>query len=103
MDKAKIDVIAKLSTPKCVKDIRSFLRRTEFYCRFIKDFNKIARSLTNFLAKGMPFNFDNGCLNSWENFKEELIFVPIISAMDWSKPFEIMYDASNLAIGTISG
>ena len=63
----------------------------------------IARSLTNFLAKGVPFNFDNGCLNAWENLKENLIFVPIISAMDWSKPFEIMYDASKFSIGTVSG
>jgi len=31
VDKAKIEVIAKLSMPKCVKDIRSFLGHASFY------------------------------------------------------------------------
>jgi len=40
--KVKIEVIAKLPTPKCIKDIRSFLGHAGFYRRLIKDFSKIA-------------------------------------------------------------
>ena len=90
VDKAKIDVIAKFPMPKCVKDIQSFLGHAGFYRRFIKDFSKIARPLTNLLAKDVSFTFNNGCLIAWENLKKELISAPIISAPDWSKPFEIM-------------
>ena len=90
MDKAKIDVIAKLSMPKYVKDIRSFLGHVRFYRRFIKNFSNIVRPLTNLLAKDMPFNFDNGSLITWEKLKKELISALIISAPDWSKSFEIM-------------
>jgi len=54
VDRAKIEVIAKLHVPKCVKDIRSFLGHTGSYRKFIKDFSKIARPLTNFLAKDIP-------------------------------------------------
>ena len=50
VDRAKIEVIAKLPIPKCVKDIRSFLGHAGFYQRFIKNFIKIARPLTNLLA-----------------------------------------------------
>ena len=63
VDKAKIKVIAKISPPKYIKDIRSFLGHAGFYRQFIKDFSKIARPLTNLLAKDVPFDFDNGCLN----------------------------------------
>jgi len=42
-------------------------------------------------------------MNSWENLKRELIYAPIISALDWSKPFEIMCDASDFAIGAVVG
>jgi len=42
VDKAKIEVIATLPVLKYIKDIWSFLEYTDFYCRFIKDFNKIA-------------------------------------------------------------
>ena len=42
-------------------------------------------------------------LKAWEKLKNELISAPIISAPDWSKPFEIMCDASDFAIGAILG
>jgi len=64
VDKAKIEVIAKLPPPKCIKDIWSFLGHAGFYRQFIKDFSKIARALTNLLAKDVPFDFDDGCFKS---------------------------------------
>jgi len=57
VDKAKIDVITKLPISKCVKDIRSFLGHVGFYRRFIKDFSKISRPLTNLLVNDVPFIF----------------------------------------------
>ena len=47
VDKPKIDLIANLPLPTCVKDIRPFLGHGRFYRRFIQDFNKIAKLLTN--------------------------------------------------------
>ena len=69
MDEVKIEAIAKLPIPKCMKDIRSFLGHADFYRRFIKDFSKIARPLTNLLAKDVSFTFDAECMNSWEKLK----------------------------------
>ena len=103
VDKVKIDVIAKLPIPKCVKDIRSFLRHARFYRRFIKDFSKIVRLLINLLAKDVPFIFDDRCLIVWEKLKMKLISAPIIFASDWSKQFEIMCDAFDFAIGAVLG
>jgi len=69
VDKVKIEVIAKLFVPKCVKHICSFLGHVDLYRRFIKDFSKIARRLTNLLAKDVPFIFDNECLTLGRNLK----------------------------------
>jgi len=96
-------VIPKLPEPKCIEDIRSFLGHAGFYRRFIKEFSKIARPLTNLLAKEVPFHFDDGCLKAWEKLKQELVSAPIISAPDWTKPFEVICDASNYAISTVLG
>ena len=51
----------------------------------------------------MPFDFDDGYFKSYEKLKQELISTPIMSAPDWTEPFEIMCDASNLTIGAVLG
>ena len=59
VDKAKIETIEKLSPPSPVKGIRSFLGHVGFYRRFIKDFSKVAKPLSNLLIQGVPFEFDD--------------------------------------------
>ncbi|GKB20834.1 reverse transcriptase domain-containing protein [Tanacetum coccineum] len=55
VDRAKVDVIAKLPHPTTVKGVRSFLGHTGFYRRFIQDFSKIARPMTHLLEKETPY------------------------------------------------
>ena len=55
VDKAKVKLISNSPTPKCVRDIRSFLGHAGFYRRFIKDFSAIAHPLCTLLAKDVPF------------------------------------------------
>jgi hypothetical protein len=55
VDKAKIEVMEKLPPPKDVKGVRSFLGHAGFYRRFIKDFSKIAKPLTNLLCNDTKF------------------------------------------------
>ena len=57
VDKAKVELISNLPTPKCVKDIQSFLGHAGLYRRFIKNFNAIARPLCSFLAKDVIFEW----------------------------------------------
>jgi len=73
VDKAKVEVMAKPSNSKCMKDIWSFLGHVGFYRKFIKDFSKISRPLTNLLAKDIPFDFNERCLIVWEKLKKEFI------------------------------
>ncbi|GJW28487.1 reverse transcriptase domain-containing protein [Tanacetum coccineum] len=61
VDKAKVDVIAKLPHPTSVRGIRSFLGHAGFYRRFIQDFSKIARPMTHLLEKDTPFIFSKEC------------------------------------------
>ena len=85
------------------KGSSSFLGHANFYWRFIKEFSLIAKPLTNLLIKDVPFMFDDACLSAFNRLKEELIPAPIITPLDWSLPFEIMYDTSDHAVGAVLG
>ena len=82
VDKAKIDVIEKLPPPVNVKGIRSFLRHVDFYRRFIKDFSKIAKPLSNSLNKDVVFKFDEECLAAFQTLKDRLVTAPVITTLD---------------------
>ena len=103
VDKAKIDLIANLPPPTCVKDIRLFLGHAGFYRRFILDFSKIAKPLTNLLAKDVPCQFSGECLKPFNRLKEALTSTPILHPPIWGESFELMCDASDYAVGAVLG
>ena len=92
-----------LPYPRDTKGIRSFLGHAGFYRRFIKDFSKISKPLTNLLQKDVPFSFNDDCIESFNILKNALISAPIIQPPDWKLPFEIMCDASDYAVGPVLG
>ena len=101
MDKAKIEVIEKLPPPSSVKGIQSFLGHAGFYRRFIKYFSKISKPLCQLLEQNREFKFDEACFKAFENLKKALISTLIIIAPNWDKPFELMCDASDFAVGVV--
>nr|GEY19921.1 reverse transcriptase domain-containing protein [Tanacetum cinerariifolium] len=103
VDKAKVDVITKLPHPTTVKGIRSFLGHAGFYRRFIKDFSNIARPITRLLEKDTPFIFSKECVEVFQILKRKLTEAPILIAPDWDMPFDLMCDASDIAIGAVLG
>ncbi|GKB18551.1 reverse transcriptase domain-containing protein [Tanacetum coccineum] len=78
VDRAKVDVIAKLPPLTTVKGIRSFLGHTGFYKRFIQHFSKIARPMTHLLEKDTPFFFSSESQSSFELLKKKLTEAPIL-------------------------
>jgi hypothetical protein len=103
VDKAKVETVDKLLPPIDIKSLMSFLGHAKFHMRFIKDFSKITKPLTNLLQKDVPFDFNEKCLVAFRTLKRALITAPIIQPPDWSQPFEIMCDASDYAVGAVLG
>ncbi|GKB45428.1 reverse transcriptase domain-containing protein [Tanacetum coccineum] len=93
VDRAKVEVIAKLPHPTSVKGVR----------RFLGDAAKIARPMTHLLEKETPFVFSEECIDSFNTLKRKLTEAPILIAPDWDLPFELMCDASDFAIGAVLG
>ncbi|GJT61728.1 reverse transcriptase domain-containing protein [Tanacetum coccineum] len=99
VDKAKVDVIAKLPHPTTVKGVRSFLGHAGFYRRFIKDFSKISRPMTHLLEKNTPFIFSDECIQAFETLKKKLLMLHLDLHATETYPCKLMCDASDFAIG----
>ena len=97
--KAKTDMIINLPPPTSVKEVWSFLRHAGFDRRFIKDFNKIAKPLSNLLAKDVPFYFSEACHEAFSKLKKALTSAPILHPPIWGESFELMCDASDFVLG----
>ena len=101
VDKEKIEAIEKLPPPSAVKGIRSFLGYAGFYRRFIKDFSRIAKPLSNLLVQGTPFEFNEQCGRAFSVLKDKLVSAPIVVALDWDLPFKLICNVSDYAIGAV--
>lgn len=94
-------MIERLPPPWDAKALKSFLGHTGFYMRFIKDVLKIARPLSNLLAKDVPFHLNRDNLKAFKLLKGKLVTTPIIIARKWDQEFKLMYDASDYAVGAV--
>ncbi|GJS38316.1 putative reverse transcriptase domain-containing protein [Tanacetum coccineum] len=69
---SKIEAVRNYEAPRTLTEVRSFLGLAGYYCRFIKNFSKIAKSLTVLTHKTLP---------------------------DGPKDFIVYYDASGIGLG----
>ena len=98
----KIQDIVSLKLPETQKQIKSFLGLTGYYRKFIKDYARVAKPMTNYLKKDKQINkSDPSYINSFEEMKKLMTTHPILKYPDFSKPFKINTDASCYALGAV--
>lgn len=97
----KIEIIKKWPTPKTEKEVRQFLGLLGYYRRFIKDFAKLVKPLTNLLRNDSNFEITQEVVNCFEKCKEILTTDPILIYPDFNKEFLLTTDASDYAIGAV--
>jgi hypothetical protein len=69
VDPAKIEAVKEWEQPRNVTDIRSFLGLAGYYRRFIENFSKIAKPMTNLLKKTNEFEWTPECKHSFQTLK----------------------------------
>lgn len=97
----KISAIKKYPIPKTTKEIKQFLGLLGYYRKFIPDFARITKPLTQCLKKGKKITLDTEYISCFEKCKTLLTNDPILQYPDFTKDFNLTTDASNLAIGAI--
>lgn len=95
----KIEAIRKFPIPKTTKEIKAFTGLIGYYRRFISNFAKIIHPMTKCLKKGSKIDINNPeYINAFEKCKTLITNAPILQYPDFSKPFSLTTDASNVAI-----
>ena len=96
-----MEAISKLPPPINVAEVRSFLGLVGYYRRFVKRFSDKAAPLNRLLHKDHPWKWTQDCQEAFQTLKGEIASRPISAYPDFSKPFRLYTDASNLGLGAI--
>ncbi|RVW61614.1 Transposon Tf2-12 polyprotein [Vitis vinifera] len=88
VDKAKVELIAKLPSPTTVKGVRQFLGHAGFYRRFIKGFSSLSKPLCELLAKDAKFIWD----------ESDFAIGAVLGQREDGKPYVIYYAMGSFII-----
>jgi hypothetical protein len=72
-----------------------------YYSRFVENFSKIAKPLTELLKKERKFLWSPQCHESFDLVMQKLTSTLVLVLPDTSKPFQIFCDASLHGLGAV--
>jgi hypothetical protein len=72
-----------------------------YYRRFILNFSKIAKPITELLKKGNKYVWSEACDEAFKHLKKLWTTSPVLSQPDTAKPFDIYCDASGTSLGGV--
>jgi hypothetical protein len=84
-----------------VHQVRSFLGLAGYYRKFILNFSKISKPITELLKKGKKYVWSEACDEAFQMLKNLLTTSPMLAQPDIAKSFDVYYDASSTGLGCV--
>jgi len=100
-DPKKIIAVKNFPTPKTRKNIKQFLGFAGYYRRFIENFSKIAKLLSDLTKQSVTFEWKQEQQEAFDKLRNILCAEPILQYPNFNEPFVITTDASGYAIRAI--
>jgi hypothetical protein len=96
-----IEKVKNMRVPKNKTDIKSFTMLCSYYRKFIKDFSKVTKPMTELLKKDNEFKWEERQQKAFDELKDKLINYPILQHPDYEREFIVMTDASGSGLGAV--
>lgn len=111
-DPDKIEKVKNWPTPQNAEEVRQFTSFAGYYRRFVKDFSKIAKPLTDLhpnttikngkkVKSSKPFTWGKEQQVAFDQLKTALSTHPVLGYADYDLPFELHTDASSKGLGAV--
>ncbi|KAE8961432.1 hypothetical protein PR001_g30042 [Phytophthora rubi] len=99
VDPEKVCAIAQWPVPVSQKDLRKWLGLANYLHKYSANYAEMARPLTNLLKKDAERSWTSEAQQAFEAIKSSLQSAPILALPDEERPFSVVCDASDFAIG----
>jgi len=102
MSKEKVKGVLEWKSPASVTETQAFLGFANFYRRFIKDYTRVARPITE-LTKATTKNWKwtHEAESAFTELKNRFTSAPILAHFDPKRPVIVETDASGFALGAV--
>lgn len=101
-NKQKIEAILKYPPPKTLKQARRLIGMVVWHDRFISQFSTLLSPVTDTLKnQNLPYRWTKEADEAFNEIKEALVNAPVLALPDYTVPFNIHCDASNVGVGAM--
>ena len=100
-DQEKVAAVRNWPVPQHKTDVRAFLGTCGYYRRFIAGFSELQRPLSQLCKREAKFRWDENCQRAFDILKEKLTSAPILAYPDYTLPFILDTDASQVGTGAV--
>jgi hypothetical protein len=102
-DPSKIQSVVDWPVPTTKDEVRSFLGLTNYFRRFVQGYSGLVRPLTDLLKDASPriLEWTDECNSAFEHLRWCLTHAPVLQLPRFDKPFEVVADASQFALGAV--
>ena len=94
----KVEALLAYPAPQNRKQLQSFLGLAGYYRKFVPNYAQISAVLSDLLKKGSRFAWTKEADAAFLDLKSRLATQPVLRPPDYSLPFCLSVDASDLAI-----
>jgi hypothetical protein len=84
-DEKKIEAVKNFPVPTCIRELKSFLGLAGYYRRFLPNFSRIAKPLTELLRKNTLYVWNDKTSEAFNTLKTLLITQPLLQYPDFTR------------------